>query len=470
MKKLSLFTIVLPAVFVSGCLLGPNAARPTLKDFPNNYQENHSSKLSNQDDENILLSINFWKSFNDPILEQLMKEAINSNLSLQQTISRFKQAELSLQQTGASLYPSISATGSASEEKRWNPDSSGENYSVGASASWVIDFFGANRRSIEVAAAELNAAGYSIRDAKLILCSEVARAYFNYRSLQEQYEIAKTNLNLQMQSTEIARAKGEAGFTTGIDVIAAEAQVRSAEAELPNMIAKLNAQQYLIEQLLGKYPGKYTELLKEKTSIPQNGFCPASTPASLLERRPDIRQAEEALNAATARIGVAKANRFPQISISANIGASADALSSWSEGLRTAGFGPRISIPLFEGGKLKTSQKLAEEKAYEALLKYEETVIKAVLEAETALSNYSHEYERKGKLNEALKYYEECVTASQNLYEQGECDFVTVLTHQRNYLNAKRAIVTHEQALSQYAVEVFTAMGGNPIDDESLAQ
>lgn len=466
MKKLSLFAIVLPALLTSGCLLGPNAVRPTLKNHPENY-ENLSLNPTNEEDENVLLSINFWESFNDPILVQLMKEAIDSNLSLQQAVSRFKQAELTLQQTGASLYPSISATGSGSEEKRWNPDSSGGNYSVGVSASWVLDFFGANRRSIEAATAELNAAGYSVRDAKLILCAEVAQAYFSYRSLQAQYEIAEKNLELQKQSLEISRAKGEAGFTTGIDVIAAEAQVRTAEAELPNMRAKLNAQQYLIEQLLGKYPGEYTELLEEKAPIPRNGLFPASTPAALLERRPDIRQAEETLNAATARIGVAKANRFPQISISASIGAAADSLSSWSDGLRTAGFGPRISIPLFEGGKLKAAQEAAEEKANEALLRYEETVINAVTEAETALSNYRHEYERKEKLEEALKYYEECVTASQLLYEQGECDFVTVLTHQRNYLNAEKAIILHNQALSAYAVEIFTAFGGNPIDDNS---
>lgn len=465
MKKLFLFTIVSPALFISGCLLGPDAARPELKHFPNHY-ENLSVKPNNEEETQNILSIHFWESFHDPILEQLMKEAINSNLSLQQAISRFKQAELSLQQTGASLNPSISAAGSGSEEKRWNPDSSGGSYSVGASASWVLDFFGANRRSVEAATAELNAAGYSVRDAKLILCSEVARAYFNYRSLQEQYEIAETNLALQVQSTEIARAKGEAGFTTGIDVTAAEAQVRTAEAELPNMRAKLNAQQYLIEQLLGKYPGEYTELLKEKAPIPRNGLFPTSTPAALLERRPDIRQAEEALNAATARIGVAKANRFPQISISASIGASADSLSSWSDGLRTAGFGPRINIPLFEGGKLKTAQKAAEEKANEALLRYEEAVINAVTEAETALSNYMHEYERKEKLEQALKQYEECVSASQLLYEQGECDFVTVLTHQRNYLNAERAIILHNQSLSTYAVEIFTAFGGDPIEGE----
>ena len=463
MKNLSLFAIILPAVLSTGCMLGPDAQRPVVEKFPQSYK-NLSVQPANAEDEAKMLSIDFWKSYNDPILEQLMKEAINSNLSLQQAISRFKQAELSLQQTGASLYPTLSATSSGTGEKRWNPDSSGESYSVGASAAWVLDFFGANRRSVEAATAELNAAGYSVKDAKLILCSEVARAYFNYRSLQAQYAIAETNLALQVQSTEIARAKGNAGFTTGIDVIAAEAQVRTAEAELPNMVAKLNAQQYLIEQLLGKYPGEYTDLLKEKAAVPKNGFCPSSTPASLLERRPEIRQAEEALNAATARIGVAKANRFPQISISASIGASADSLSSWSDGLRTAGFGPRINIPLFEGGKLKAAQEAAEERANEALLKYEETVIKAITEAETALSNYSHEYERKEKLNEALKYYEECVTASQLLYEQGETDFVTVLTHQRNYLNAKRSIILHEQALAEQAVAIFTAFGGSPIE------
>ena len=460
MKSISSFLGVatlsmITALLFAGCMLGPDHATPAMKNLPSSFLQ---GTLTNGASEN--LTRDWWKSFNDPMLVKVLEEGDASNLSILQAIQRIEQSRAALRQSGAAFWPTVNASGSASKAKNWNPDETKSSYNAGIDASWQLDLFGANRRSAEAAAAELESAGYALEDARLSLSAEIADAYFNFRLLQSNLDIAVSNLDIQTKSAQIAKAKGEGGLTSGLDVISAEAQIETTKAEIPTLQAQIAAQMYAIELLLGRYPGELKDRLSVHAPVPQTALVPALAPAELLKRRPDIRKADADLHAATARVGAAEADRFPSIMIGGSASLSASSLSSWSEAVRSAGITPSISVPLFAGGKLKARVAQYRAAAEESLLAYTETVLSAVSEVETAWVTLEREQAREESLERALKHNRDSVDTAIRQYENGDIDYLNVLSYQKSYLAAQQALEQHRTTLAIQSVKLFKALGG----------
>lgn len=447
--------IALLSFALTGCMLGPDNATPSLSQMPGTFL---NGTLAGGSAEN--LSSKWWESFNDTILIQLLKDGDTANLSLLQSVQRIELSRAALSQTSASLWPSLDGSAAAPHTKTWNPDTSKSVYNAGLDAVWQLDLFGGNRRNTEAAEADLEAAGYSLADARLSIAGEIATAYFNLRLLQSNLDIAQSNLAIQVESAQIARDKAASGFTSGLDALASEAQIQNTQAEIPSIEAAITSQCYAIELLLGRYPGDLSTLLSPHASIPLTAALPASAPSELLKRRADIRKAEADLHAATARIGAAEADRFPSIQIGGFASLTASSLTSWSDAVQSAGITPSISLPLFSGGLLKARVQERKAAAEASLLAYTETVLTAFSEVETAWAIIEREQARDAALQLSLQYNQESLDIATELYQVGESDYLEVLIYQKSTLSAQQAIAQHRATLAQQSVKLFKALGG----------
>lgn len=450
-------------VLCGGCLLGPDYTSPANQEgFPAEFSERVDDVGSTS------LDKAWWESFGDPVLERLVNEGAGSNLSVRQAYSRVVQARLAVAETGADLWPSLDASASVSRtERRHAGTPSDTMYGASLDAGWEPDLFGGLRRGLEVSLAEYEAAGYSLADARLSVCSEIASGYIELRRLQEEYVIACSNLQISVEMHNIEKSRSAAGMSTAMDENAAMAQVLSAEAQLPELESQIKVRQYALEVLTGRYPGELADVLSVAAPVPVPKVIPETVPSEMLRRRPDIRIAEAGLHAAVASIGVAEADRFPRLTITGNLGASADSLSSWSAIPKTFGFGPALSVPLFYGGRLKTRVRMAEEAAEEASLAYTEKVVSAVSEVESALCSLGMERGRGRLLEEALGYSQRAMNASFLLYENGECEYSDVLGRVQTYLSAQQSVLDNRASISTQAVALYKAVGGLALPDDA---
>ena len=465
---------VLPVLF-AGCLLGPDFERPEAPELPDAFRRASADEggagaqppsLAQPETENGKReTLESWAaSWADPLLAELLAEAASTNLTLRQAQSRLAQSRASLAQSRAALRPTLGLSASASANKTYDPDDSSESYRAGGDAGWEIDLFGRNRRLAEASEAELEAAGYTVADALLSLQAEVVSDYVALRLAQESLEIAKENLAADEQNAEIARAKGDSGFTTGADVSAAEASIATARAVIPSREAAVSSATRAIELLLARPPFSLEERLAAPAPIPMAPEPPAVAPAELLARRPDVRKAEAALHAATARIGAARAARYPSINLAASATVTADKLSDWADGMKSLGIGPSVSLPLFQGGRLRAAEQQAREAAEEARIAYVAAVLSAVHEAQNTWTRLDAERARAADLAEAVRRDEEALEAARSLYQAGRSDYTAVTVRQTALLSARLSLAQHRADLATLTASLTKALGGSTKD------
>ena len=401
----------------------------------------------------------YWAE-RDPLLAELLAEAASTNLTLLQARSRLAQSRASLAQSRASLWPTLGVSASANASKTYDPDDSSESYRAGADTGWELDLFGRNRRLAEASEAELEAAGYTVADVLLSLQAEVVADYSALRLAQESLDIAKANLEADERNAEIARAKGESGFTTGADIAAAEAGIATARATIPARDAAVSSAARAIELLLARAPFSMEERLAAPAPVPEAPEVPSIAPADVLARRPDVRRAEAAFHAAVARIGAARAARFPSINLAASATITADSLSNWADGLKSLGIGPSVSLPLFQGGRLRAAERQAREAAEEARLGYVAAVLGAVHEAQDLWTRLASERARGADLAEAVRRDEEALDAARQLYQAGRSDYTAVTVRQTALLSARLALAQHRADLATLTASLVKALGG----------
>lgn len=465
--------LLLPAL-CGGCLLGPDFERPDASPYvPDAFRTGPAPDAAPDASPQApcapaVSEAQWWAAWNDPLLERLLEQGSSTNLTLLQAEARLRQSRATLDAARASLFPSLGLSGSASRSKTFDPDASRSSYRAGGDAAWEIDLFGRNRRTAEAAEADLEASGLSVDDARLSLRAEIASDYVALRLAQASLDIARSNLVAEVESAEIARAKGESGFSSGADVAASEAAIATARAALPAREAAVSAAARALEQLLALPPFALEEELAAPGPIPVAPPPPATAPAELLARRPDVRRAEASLHAATARIGAARAARYPSVNLAAGASLSADSLSDWSSALKTLSFGPSVSVPLFQGGALAAAEERARAAAEEALLAYHDTVLAAVHEAQRDWTELDAERARAADLAEAVRANEEAHEAALALYRAGKGDYTAVLVRRTALLSARLALAQHRAALADLSVSLFRALGGAP--DEEAGQ
>ncbi len=467
-RILSLFTLL-----EAGCAVGPKYHVPNVQVPPEWTGVAASSGNASMTTSGAASVAEWWKSFQDPELDSLIDQSLQSNLGLQQAQARILQARAARTVAGAGLWPEVNAaganttsgsglTGSTASASSGLSTSTRNLFQAGLDAAWEMDFFGGVRRGIEAADANVQAAIQDSRDVAVTLTSEVALNYIELRAFQQQIAIAQKNLEAQRETADITRKRFGVGFASGLDTANADAQVATTQSQIPPLEASVQQAIYALSVLLGREPAALLKELSAAGAIPETPpTVPVGLPSNLLERRPDILRAEAQLHSATAQVGVATADLFPKISLTGSGG-----LQSLTQGSLTSLAGsfwslaPGVTLPIFNAGKIRANIKAQNAVAQQALLAYRQTVLTALEDVESALIAYAKDQPHRVALAEAVKSNQTAVDLSMKLYTAGEAEFLNLLTAQHNLYAAEDALVQADRAIDVDLIALYKALGG----------
>ncbi len=425
----------------------------------------------------------WWSVFGDPELTAIEARLARSNLSVRQATYRLVESRAQREINSANLYPMLNATASYTREsipsqfvKRLGSTSPGLGQLFGngynlppidlwrdaIDASYELDLWGQVRRTVEAADAQVEASADSRRSALISAEAEVARDYMQLRGLQEQLRIQRANLDTDRQSLVLSRQRFTGGLVTDLDVENASSQVATTESQIPNFQQQIDQQVNAISLLLGGPPQALAGELDASASVPPvPPEVPVGLPSGLVLRRPDIRQAAASLHAATAQIGVAVASFYPQVTLTGNLSEIAlqfRDLFTWNSAYYA--LGPSITLPIFQGGKLRGQLRLNKAQQAEAAVNYEQTVLQAWQDVDNALTAYSAEQLRRDQLKVAVTAARRALGLAQDQYGHGLATFLNVLDAERTLLSAQQQLVISTTTVSSNLVQLYTALGG----------
>jgi outer membrane protein, multidrug efflux system len=466
MKKLT--TLVLLVSLVSGCAVGPDYKRPTTS-VPSTYRgltPEQAAKASPAS----LADLKWWEVFQDEQLQELIRTALQQNYDVRIAAARILQAQAQLGITRADQFPTITSGGQASRQRTPEsffgpsvpvfPPFQSNTYELNGSFAWELDFWGKFRRATEAAKADLLASQWAREEVISTLVSNVAAAYFQLRELDLELEISRRTLGTRQGSLKLTRSLADHGAISMLDVRQAEQLVFTAAEEIPNLEREIEQEENFISILLGKNPGDVARGLT-LTEQPHAPEIPAGLPSSLLERRPDIRQAEESLVAANARIGVAKAAYFPQITLTATGGVQTFDLSNLFTG--PAGiwsFAGALLQPIFEGGRIRSGVRLAKAQQQEVLLTYQQTIQGAFRDVSDALIAYRKNREFRIEQELLTESARDAARLSDMRYRGGVTSYLEVLTNDTNYFSAELGLAQAQLNELLALVRLYRALGG----------
>jgi len=497
--------LMLITMLLAGCKVGPDYKRPEMG-VPPDWSQAPSTRPSPQPGE----AIRWWTSFNDPILDSLVAQAIASNRDLKIATARVREARALRRIAESGLWPSANASASYSRGKGsenigfedigalsasgisrggtgtpgtpapgggaglFNPaiiSAERDLWQAGFDASWELDIFGGIRRSIEAADADLLAAQEARRDVLVSLVAELATNYLDLRGLQRQMQTARANIKAQQDTVELTRVRSRTGLAGDLDLVRAEAQVATTSSQLPLLQAAARRNIHRIGVLIGQWPGSLAEELTKPSPIPTTQpAVPVGLPSDLLRRRGDVRRAEAQLHAATARIGVATADLFPKFSLTGGFGLQSDkAKTLFNSDSNYWSIGPGVRLPLFDRGRIRANIEVHNARTEQALQVYEGTVTRAVEEVENALSALREDQDRWRFLAEAVRASRRAVELAKNLNQPGLVSFLDVLEAERSLYQVEEQLVASERAVSTDYVALYKALGGG-WEFESIAQ
>ena len=463
MRRRTVLPLLLSAVVcaaLGACTMGPDYERPALQPPPAyTYSSADVQETANT---------TWWQQYDDPVLDGLIAEALASNRNVKIAAANVEAAAAVLTQTKAPLYPQVGYGAGAARQKASELNATGWNaaipnpqdvYQLNGSASWELDLWGRVRRLSEAARADLFATEEARRGVVLSLVSTVAGNYLQLRGLDEQLEIARRSLATYGESVRIFELQFKHGLVSQMTLEQARTQYETAAAAVPQIETQIAQTENGLSILLGKPPGSIPrgKSVRELTMPP----VPAGLPSSVLENRPDVRQAEQGLVAANARIGAAKALYFPTISLTGVLGASSADLSNLFKG--PAGvwsYAGSITGPLFAGGAIKGTVRQTEAGRKAALLAYESSVESAFADVENALVSRTkllEETEARGRLVHAAREYERLATLQ---YKGGYAPYSTVLQAQEKLFPAELDWARAQTSLFTSLVGIYKAMGG----------
>ena len=485
---------ILACVAMAGCTVGPNFERPQSA-TPDVFDRTQAAQSPSKAVE-AQFGPDWWTLFNDPILNDLEKRLADQNLSVAAASARLLQSRAERRVVGAAEYPTLggaasynrergsengilsllgvtpsqsqplSASGSAPLGVAAMPGSKGSPaynvYQAGFDASWELDLWGRVRRSVEAVTAQ-SQASYEDRNAILLSArAELARDYIELRDTQDLLQIAKENLAIANGALKLTRDRAREGVTTDLDVSNAAAQVENIESLIPTLESQSETTINAIGLLLAQEPGALRQTLAEPREVPALPVqVPIGFPSELVQRRPDIRRAEAELHAATAKIGVAKADFYPRITLNGSAGLQSlqlSSLGSWASGQFVAG--PSITLPIFEGGRLKGMLQLREAQQQEAAIVYKQTVLNAWREVDDALVTYDAEQRRRDRLSLAVSMNERALAVARDRYKAGALDYLDVLNVQRQLLDAQSNLQKSKAAAATNLITLCKALGG----------
>ncbi len=445
-----------------GCTVGPNYKRPKV-DTPAVYRGLTPEEAAKGETKSFAEE-KWWDVFQDEQLKELIKTALQQNYDLRRAGTRILEAQASLGITRANQFPTISADASALNQRTARqksfPAVETNTNRVGLDFNWEVDFWGKFRRATEAARANLAATEWGQREIVTELVANVASAYFTLRALDLQLEITRRTLTSRQDSLRLTQILVKGGSTSLLDVRQAEQLVFTAGSVIPSLEQQIDQQENFISILLGNNPAPVPRG-RSLTDQPHRPTVPAGLPSALLERRPDIQQAEQQLIAANAQIGVARSQYFPQISLTANAGYQSSALTSLFTGPAGAWtFGSTLAQPIFTGGRLRSNVRLAEAQQQEAVLFYQETIQGAFRSVSDQLVAYRKTQEFRVQQQFLVNSAQDATRLSRMRYSGGVTSYLEVLTNDTNYFSAELNLVQAQLNELLALVQLYRALGG----------
>ena len=473
MCRVSLAVGATVAISLGGCTVGPNFSPPEAAS-PASFRASEASDASRTVTGTV--AVQWWQSFDDPILTRLEERVAAQNLDVQVATERLLEARAEIEIAGAAALPSINASGNYAHElnSAYGPANSPpllpfsikpvpyNYYEAGFDAAWEVDLWGKTRRSVEAARASFAEAAAERRGVLLSALAELGRDYIDLRDAQDLLRITRQNLGTAQQSLNLTEQRAAAGLVADLDVANASAQAASIQAQIPPLQTRITADVNAISYLLGLPPSALSsELSPPRPTPPVPPAVPIGLPSELLTRRPDIMAAEDQLHQATAEVGVAVADFYPSFNLVGNIDLQSISLSQFADiAARTYSFGPTITLPIFEGGELKGQLSLRKAQQKEAAINYARTVLAAFHDVDNSLAAYDDEQRRRVSLEEAVQQDTRALGLAQSRYADGLTDFLEVLTTQQNLLSADQQLAISTAAISTDLVAIYKALGG----------
>ena len=455
---------------LGGCVMGPDFKTPETPLAA--HWANTPSQSGHSGTAESPVDMRWWDSFGDAQLSALVREAQTHNFDLQMAASRLEQSRAMRRQVAADTLPAVDGSAGYSRSRnsqRGLNDPSGKEgkqafnlWNGGLGISWEADLWGRVKRSVEVADASVQMAEEDRHAVQLLVIVQTAQDYIELRSTQQGLAVVEQNLHIAQRSLELTRLQLKEGVATDLEVSEAAAQVAEIQARLAPLQQHSAQLINALSLLLAREPRALQQQLSTPANVPSyTATVPIGLPSELAERRPDIRRAQAQLHAATAAIGVAEADFYPRITLSGNVGFQALQLSdlgSW--GSRSFAFGPGLSVPLFEGGRLKGALQLQEGRQQEAGIGFQKTVLRAWHEVDDALVAYQANQRRRDSLLQAVAHNQRALDSVHQQYTQGTVDFLNVLTVQNALLANQAALVDSTAQVSLSLVDLYGALGG----------
>ncbi|HEY5803611.1 MAG TPA: efflux transporter outer membrane subunit [Lysobacter sp.] len=466
------------AVLLSGCMVGPDFVKPEsgLQDVTLIPRTDHvDAALPSAS----AVPSAWWTLFNDALLSDLQLRAQSTNLDLQTASARIEQSRAQLGIASSSLMPSVAAGASYSREALSEhgklaalgaPSTPSDFWQLGFDASWEIDLWGRARRVREGAEASLDAVVYEREATRVALAAEVARTYLQLRGIQAQLAIAEQNREIAERTLVLAESRERNGVATRFETSSSRAQLATIKALVPELVQRRNAQMNALALLLGEPPRALDARLRNAMPLPTLPVnVPVGVSSELASRRPDILRAEAQLHAATAAIGVAKADFYPRIGLKGRVGVEAfetGDLDSWDS--RFFSVGPTVYLPVFQGGRLTQRLALNEARQKASALAYRQTVLRAWHEVDNALDAWAAQQRQHAELLIACEQSTEALRVAERGYREGAADYLSVLTAQRNVLASQTSLNASMTGASLTLVNLYKALGGgwNPDGSE----
>ncbi len=457
-RPLPTLGLALLGALSSACVVGPKYVKPTLP-TPEAIRGGEPAATASP-----IADAKWWEVFQDEQLQALIRTALTQNENLQIAAARVLEAEAQFGITRADQYPTVTAAADAGAARTAATRSSsaitGGAVRVGATADWVLDFWGRYRRATEAARAEIMATEWGRRTVTSTVISDVANAYFQLRALDLQLDIAQRTLVSRKESLQLTQTREAGGVTSLLDVRQAEQLVFGAGATIADTERRIAQQENFISVLLGNFPSPVTRG-RDIADQPHPPDLPAGLPSSLLERRPDIQAAEQQIVSANAQIGVARAAYFPSISLTGSGGVQSTGLAA----LFTPGAGfwsaiVGVTQPVFTAGRTRSQVALAEARTKEAVAVYAQTVKQAFRETSDSLVGYTKAREFRAQLEALATAAQDARRLADIRYQGGATSYLEVLDAETRLFESELSLAQARQAELSAFVEVYRALGG----------
>jgi multidrug efflux system outer membrane protein len=459
-ERLSALSSWCLVLFLAGCAVGPGYRRPSVSAPP---AFRNDSVIST----NSFADLPWWQVFHDETLQGLIRIALTNNYDLRIAITRIEQARAITRETRGRFFPQVDYAAIAGKGKNVGAANTpsptgitGGAFAADINASWEIDLWGRIRRLNESARAQLFASEEARRDVMTSVVAQVAQEYFQLLALEDELEIARKSTNSFGQSLKVFSQRLQGGVASKLETSSAEALMHSAAATIP----ELGRQIVLIEDQISVLLGQNPSLILHSNSPLESQVppeVPAGLPSALLERRPDVRQAEQQLRSANAQVGVAKAGFFPQLNLTGLLGQVSPELSAFTSGGATAwGIAAGLTGPILHGGQLRAQYQQAEATREQFALQYQYAVLRAFQEVSDALISHERLADEQAEQSQAVTAYQVALDMAMKRYQSGNASYYEVLQEQQQLFPTESALVQTRLNQLLAIVQLYRALGG----------